>query len=153
MAAEDQGTARRPCTTLRLPDPGPRFSRSPCCRRKRDGTGSNAATFARTAAADPTAPTGATNPHNQILATAIPLGLAGTVLLLAIWAAHLRMFLRPEPMAWIGLSVVAQNIVGSLFNSHLFDFSQGWLYVFGVGIAGGILLRKPVSRRQVSRWP
>jgi hypothetical protein len=24
----------------------------------------------------------------------------------------------------------------------LFDFSQGWLYVFGVGIAGGAVLRK-----------
>jgi hypothetical protein len=109
------------------------------------GTGSVAATFARTAAADPAAPTGATNPHNQILATAIPLGLFGAVLLLAIWAVHFRMFLLPGPTAWIGLSVVVQNVVGSLFNSHLFDFSQGWLYVFGVGIAGGILLRKPAS--------
>jgi O-antigen ligase len=109
------------------------------------GTGSTAAVFARTAAADPTAPTGVTNPHNQILATAIPLGLVGAALLLAMWAAHLRMFLRPGPIAWIGLSVVAQNFVGSLFNSHIFDFSQGWLYVFGVGTAGGILLRKPVN--------
>src|SRR5262249_55243933 len=33
------------------------------------GTGSTAAAFARAAAADPTAPAGATNPHNQILAT------------------------------------------------------------------------------------
>jgi O-antigen ligase len=109
------------------------------------GTGSTAAMFARTAGADATAPTGATNPHNQILATAVPLGLFGAALLLAMWAAHLRMFLRPGPTAWIGLSVVAQNFVGSLFNSHIFDFSQGWLYVFGVGIAGGILLRKPGS--------
>jgi hypothetical protein len=23
----------------------------------------------------------------------------------------------------------------------LFDFSQGWLYVFGVGVAGGIALK------------
>jgi len=81
------------------------------------GTGSTAAVFARTAAADPTAPTGATNPHDQILATAIPLGLVGAALLLAMWAAHLRMFLWPGPIAWIGLSVVAQNFVGSLFNS------------------------------------
>jgi hypothetical protein len=33
-----------------------------------------------------------------------------------------------------------QNIVGGLFNSHLFDFTQGWFYVMGVGIAGGALL-------------
>jgi hypothetical protein len=55
------------------------------------------------------------------------------------------MFLSPGPTAWIGLSVVAQNVVGSLFNSHLFDFSQGWLYVFGLGIAGGVMLRSPAG--------
>jgi O-antigen ligase len=31
--------------------------------------------------------------------------------------------------------------VGSLFNSHLFDFTHGWGYVIGVGIAGGVMLR------------
>jgi len=107
------------------------------------GTGSTQALFAQAAAADPTAPTGATNPHNQLLAMAIPLGLCGAVLLLAMWIAHLRMFLLPGHAAWIGISVVAQSFVGSLFNSHLFDFTQGWLYVFGVGIAGGFLQRKP----------
>src|SRR5260370_5242953 len=104
------------------------------------GTGSTQAMLAQVAAADPAAPTGATNPHNQVLATAIPLGLFGVALLLAMWIAHFRMFLLPAPAASIGISVVAQNFVGSLFNSHLFDFTQGWLYVFGVGIAGGILL-------------
>jgi hypothetical protein len=111
------------------------------------GTGSIAAVFARIEAADPTAPHRATNPHNQILATAIQVGLLGVVLLLAMWAAHVRMVLLPGPTAWIGLSVVVQNIVGSLFNSHLFDFSQGWLYVFGLGIAGGVMLRKPAGER------
>jgi O-antigen ligase len=106
------------------------------------GTGSTQAMLAQSAAADPTAPTGATNPHNQILATAIPLGLFGAALLLAMWIAHFRMFLHPGHAAWIGLSVVAQNFVGSLFNSHLFDFAQGWLYVFGVGIAGGMMLHQ-----------
>jgi O-antigen ligase len=106
------------------------------------GTGSTQTMLVQRAAADPAAPTGATNPHNQILATAIPLGLCGVALLLAMWIAHFRMFLYPGHPAWIGLSVVAQNFVGSLFNSHLFDFTQGWLYVFGVGIAGGIMLRE-----------
>jgi hypothetical protein len=45
--------------------------------------------------------------------------------------------------------VVTQNIVSSLFNSHLFDFNQGWLYVFGVGVLGGTVLsvrdRKPAA--------
>jgi O-antigen ligase len=107
------------------------------------GTGATATAFARIAAADRTAPPGATNPHNQVLATAVPLGLLGAALLIAMWAAHFTMFRSPGPVAWIGLSVIAQSFVGSLFNSHLSDFSQGWLYVFGVGIAGGITLRKP----------
>ena len=38
--------------------------------------------------------------------------------------------------------VVIENVVSSTTNSHLFDFSQGWLYVFGVGVAGGIVLKK-----------
>jgi hypothetical protein len=29
-----------------------------------------------------------------------------------------------------------------MFNSHLFDFTQGWTYVFGVGVAGGMVLRR-----------
>jgi O-antigen ligase len=106
------------------------------------GTGSTPAMLAQKAAADPTAPSGATNPHNQVLAIAIPLGFCGVVLLLAMWIAHFRMFLHTGHAAWIGLSVVAQNCIGSLFNSHLFDFTQGWLYAFGVGIAGGMMLRE-----------
>jgi O-antigen ligase len=111
------------------------------------GTGSITTMFARTAATDRALPAGATNPHNQILATAVQLGLLGVAVLLAMWAAHLRMFLLPGTTAWIGLSVVVQNIVGSLFNSHLFDFSHGWLYVFGVGIVGGAMLGKQDRER------
>jgi hypothetical protein len=40
-------------------------------------------------------------------------------------------------VAWIGF-VVVQNVISSLFNSHLSDFHEGWIYVLGVGIAGGI---------------
>jgi O-antigen ligase len=115
------------------------------------GTGSTEAMLAQRAAADPTAPAGATNPHNQVLAIAIPLGLFGVVLLLAMWIAHLRMFLHPGHAAWIGLSVVAQNCISSLFNSHLFDFTQGWLYTFGVGVAGGITLRERLNNREQRR--
>ncbi len=41
---------------------------------------------------------------------------------------------------WIGLLVVVQNIFTSLFNSHIFDFHEGWMYVLGVGVAGGMVL-------------
>jgi O-antigen ligase len=35
-----------------------------------------------------------------------------------------------------------QNVIASLFNSHLSDFTAGWLYVFGVGVLGGTVLRQ-----------
>ncbi len=85
---------------------------------------------------------GSAYPHNQIFAVAIQLGLIGTVVLLAMWTAHVMLFRGSGFIAWIGLIIVVQNIVSSLFNSHLFDFTQGWLYVFGVGVVGGMMLRE-----------
>jgi O-antigen ligase len=82
-----------------------------------------------------------TNPHNQTFAIAIQLGLVGTTALFAMWIAQLLFFRAEGLAAWVGLVVVIQNIVGSLFNSLLFDFTQGWMYVVGVGIAGGALLK------------
>ena len=87
------------------------------------------------------AATATTNPHNQTFAVAIQLGLAGAVVLWAMWIAHLLLFRGSGLAEWIGFVVVVQNIVGSLFNSHLFDFGQGWVYVVGVGVAGGAVLR------------
>src|SRR5208282_5288332 len=72
------------------------------------------------------------NPHNQILAVGIQLGLVGVVVLAAMWIAHFLLFCEGGLNAWFGTIVVAQNVVSSLFNSHLFDFTSGWLYVFGV---------------------
>ena len=106
------------------------------------GTGSIREQFRR-AAVDQTgiAAEVSANPHNQIFAVAIQLGLAGTALLIAMWVAHLLLFRGGRPWAAIGLIVVAQNVVSSLFNSHLFDFTQGWIYVWGVGVLGGMMLR------------
>jgi hypothetical protein len=28
-----------------------------------------------------------------------------------------------------------------MFNSQLFDFTTGWIYVFGVGTAGGMVMK------------
>ena len=83
-----------------------------------------------------------TNPHNQTFAVAIQLGLLGAAVLWAMWVAHLLLFRGSGLAEWIGLVIVVQNIVGSLFNSHLFDFDQGWVYVFGVGVAGGMVLKR-----------
>jgi hypothetical protein len=47
------------------------------------------------------------------------------------------------------LLVVVQNIFTSLFNSHIFDFHEGWMYVLGVGVAGGMVLgKKPREARR-----
>jgi len=67
--------------------------------------------------------------------------LLGVVLLYAMWIAQLRLFLGDGLAAWIGLVVVVQNIASSLLNSHLFDFHEGWMYVLGVGVAGGLTLK------------
>jgi O-antigen ligase len=88
----------------------------------------------------------AANPHNQVFAIAIQLGLIGVSMLVAMWIVHLGFFVGPTLAAGIGLAVVVQNIISSQFNSSLFDFTHGWVYVLGVGVLGGMLLREVRSR-------
>jgi O-antigen ligase len=85
------------------------------------------------------------NPHNQILAVGIQLGFAGIILLVAMWISHLALFRNTGLGSWVGLVVVIQNVIGSQFNSHLFDFTHGWVYVVGVGIAGGMVLKEAIE--------
>lgn len=107
------------------------------------GTGSIAEEFRKSAAGESgLAAEASENPHNQTFAVAIQLGLVGSVILVAMWVAHAMLFRGSGLVAWIGMMVVVENVVSSLFNSHLFDFTQGWLYVFGVGVAGGTVLRE-----------
>jgi O-antigen ligase len=80
------------------------------------------------------------NPHNQTLNVAVQWGVIGIVVLYAMWLLHLLLFRGEGWLSWIGLLVVVQNVFGSLFNSHLFDFVEGWMYVVGVGVAGGMTL-------------
>jgi O-antigen ligase len=113
------------------------------------GTGSINALFEK-AAAGQTGAAGvvAANPHNQTFAVAIQLGLIGVAVLWAMWIAHLVLFRGGGLAEWIGFVIVTQNIVGSLFNSHLFDFVQGWVYVIGVGVAGGMALKSRAEVKQ-----
>jgi hypothetical protein len=92
----------------------------------------------------------AANPHNQTFAVGIQLGVLGIAALWAMWIAHVVLFRGAGLVAWIGLVVVVQNIIGSAFNSHLFDFLQGWTYVVGVGVAGGMTLRTSAQRGDLS---
>ena len=80
------------------------------------------------------------NPHNQTLSAAVQWGVVGVLILYALWFAHLALFRGEGLASWIGLLVVVQNMLTSLFNTHLFDFTAGWIYVLGVGVAGGMAL-------------
>lgn len=82
------------------------------------------------------------NPHNQTLHVAVQWGVVGVALLWAIWLSHLLLFRGEGLAAWIGALVVVQNVVSSLANSHIFDFHEGWMYVLGVGVAGGMVLKQ-----------
>jgi hypothetical protein len=88
------------------------------------------------------------NPHNQTLNVAVQWGLLGCVVLYSMWLCHLFLFRGTDLAAWIGLLVVVQNMVSSLFNSHLFDFHEGWMYVLGTGVTGGMVLK--ASLREAS---
>jgi O-antigen ligase len=85
------------------------------------------------------------NPHNEIFRVGIQTGLLGIGVLIAMWISHLLLFRQSRSIGWIGTAIVTQNIVSSMLNSHLSDFTQGWLYVFGVGVVGGMALRERKS--------
>ena len=108
------------------------------------GTGSTRGLFEQAAAGQVGAAADVvSNPHNQTLNIAVQWGVVGIVVLYAMWLLHLLLFRGEGLAAWIGLLIVVQNIFTSLFNSHLFDFHEGWMYVLGVGVAGGMVLRSP----------
>lgn len=81
------------------------------------------------------------NPHNQTLNIAVQLGFVGVIMLYAMWVSHLLLFTGEGPVEWIGMAIIVQNVVSSLLNSHLSDFHEGWMYVLGIGVAGGMALR------------
>ena len=107
------------------------------------GTGSTRGLFEAAATGPKTLAQGQVigNPHNQTLSVAVQWGMVGVVILYAMWLSHFSLFRGEGLAAWIGLMVVLQNMFTSLFNSHLFDFHEGWMYVLGVGVAGGMVLR------------
>lgn len=83
----------------------------------------------------------ATNPRQQTLAVGIQLGLAGVIALWAMWIAHLLFFRGNALCEWAGFVIVTQSIVGSMFDSQLSGAWGGWIYVIGVGVAGGMVRR------------
>lgn len=86
------------------------------------------------------------NPHNQTLLVACQLGFIGVALLYAMWLAHLMLFRGNTLAAQLGCGLIVHSIGACLFNSQLFEATLGWIYIFGVGVLGGILLREKSAR-------
>ncbi|WP_426443218.1 O-antigen ligase family protein [Bradyrhizobium genosp. P] len=93
------------------------------------------------------------NPHNQTLNVAVQWGIVGVAVLYAMWGLHLLLFRGDGLANWLGLLVAVQNIFTSLFNSHVFDFHEGWMYVLGVGVAGGMVVRARSTARLEPEGP
>jgi hypothetical protein len=49
------------------------------------------------------------------------------------------MFLGRDFARVLGQAVVLQNVLGSLFNSHLSTVTQGMLYCLAVGLLGAVI--------------
>jgi O-antigen ligase len=117
------------------------------------GTGSTRGLFEQAATGSKVLASGqiVANPHNQTLYVAIQWGAIGVLLLYAMWLLHLLLFRGDGLGAWVGLMVVVQNVFTSLFNSHISDFHEGWMYVLGVAIAGGMVLGSPHTAATATR--
>ena len=89
-------------------------------------------------------------PHNQTFQIAVQLGLFGAALLFGVWISHLFIFRGGGLAAWLGVGVVVQNIVACIFNTYLLEFTLGWIYVFGVGVLGGMMFRQRASGNSVA---
>ena len=118
------------------------------------GTGSTQGLFEQAAIGSRALASGeiVANPHNQTLNVAIQWGALGVVVLYAMWLVHLLLFRGDGLVPWIGLMVVVQNFFTSLFNSHIFDFNEGWMYVLGVGVAGGMMLKASPQQGSAAPW-
>lgn len=106
------------------------------------GTGSIRYLFERDAAGKPVVDEQiVANPHNQTLYFAIEWGMIGAILLWAMWIIHLLTFTEMRWFSWLGTIVVSQNVFDSIFNSHISDYVEGWIYMIGVGVAAGTISR------------
>jgi O-antigen ligase len=78
------------------------------------------------------------NPHNQTFAVGIQLGLIGIAVLYAMWAAQYWNFRGPRIVDTLGLVVIIQFVIGSIFYSYLFDFTEAWIFVLALAILYGM---------------
>jgi O-antigen ligase len=76
------------------------------------------------------------NPHNEYLAIAMQLGLAGLALLLNLWWQQLRLARRlaSPTETHLARGLVIVMAVGCLFNSFLLDHTEGLFYAWFSGL-------------------
>jgi len=78
------------------------------------------------------------NPHNQTFAVGIQLGLIGVAFLYAMWLAQVLNFFGSEPVNTLGLMFVVQFVIGSIFYSYIFDFTEAWMFIIGSAVLYGM---------------
>lgn len=79
------------------------------------------------------------DPHNQFLHVVLQIGLLGGFVLLAMWASHAMLFFSRDVVGTFGLAMVWLNVLGSMFNSHISQVTQGMLYCVAVGLLGALV--------------
>jgi hypothetical protein len=57
-----------------------------------------------------------------------------------MWIAHFLLFRSGGITAWLCTVIMVDNVVCSTVHSQLFDFNNGWLYVFEVILGDTVLL-------------
>lgn len=80
------------------------------------------------------------NPHSEYLLEAVQIGVAGPLLLLALWAALWRTGRRLPPRERdLARGLALAFATGCLFNSLLLDHTEGLLFAWLAGLATGAL--------------
>ena len=110
------------------------------------GTGSIRGLFAGVAAdadVDPLRGEIVSNPHNQTLSVAVQWGVAGRCgSLCAVVCAFADVPRRGAGLLGSACWSWCRTCCPRCSTRHLFDFAPGWIYVLGVGVAGGMALAK-----------
>ena len=68
------------------------------------------------------------------------------LVLYGMWLSHSCRFAAKAWRPGSDLSPWCRISSAHCLNSHLFDFHEGWMYVLGVGVAGGMSLRATIRR-------
>ena len=106
------------------------------------GTGSTPELYRRAATGTGLTADTPGDPHNQVLAFAIPFGLTGVLALAAALIAHARLFWGSGIERFIGQGVLLLFLISGTVNSHLMTFTESKMYLFSVGILGGLVLAR-----------